>query len=52
MSILKLMDNLMTNLVPSFLIGSSSFFILLGNKDNHKSLDELEFQVETNSDWS
>ena len=28
------------------------FFILLGNKDNHKGLDEFEFQVVSASDWS
>ena len=26
------------------------FYILAGNKDNHKSLDEIEFKVEPTSD--
>ena len=34
----------MNTLALSFLIGSSFFFILLGNKDTHESLDEFEFQ--------
>ena len=28
------------------------FFIRLGNKNNHKCLDEFECQVEPTSDWS
>ena len=34
----------MNTLAPSFLIGSSSFFILAGIEDMHESLDEFEFQ--------
>ena len=37
MSVLKLIDNVVTTLAPSFFIWI--FFILSGNKDNHKSLD-------------
>ena len=33
----------MTNLAPSFLIGS--FFILAGNEYNHKILDGFEFRI-------
>ena len=34
----------MNTIAPSFLIGSSSFFILANIKDMHESLDEFEFQ--------
>ena len=44
------MDNFVTTLVPSFF--DWILFILSGNKDNHKSMDEFEFQVEPISDWS
>ena len=38
----------MTTLASTFLIGS--FFIILCNKDNHKSLDELEIQQDLTRD--
>ena len=44
----KLMDNVVTTLAPSFLIGSSSFFT--GNKVNYKSLDGLEIRPDQTLD--
>ena len=41
------MDNVVTALVPSLLIG---FFILSCNKGNNKNLDEFEPKEESNSD--
>ena len=41
----------MNTLVPSFLIGSSSFFILAGNKDMHESLDEFDFRQDPTTDY-
>ena len=40
------MNNVVTTLAPSFMIGSFDwiFFILAGNKDNHKSLDEFDLK--------
>ena len=43
------MDNVVITLVLS--IFDSILFILAGNKDNHKSLDEYEFQAEQTSDY-
>ena len=42
------MDNAVTTLVPSVLIGSS--FFKKGSKDNHKGLDEFGLQAELTSD--
>ena len=42
LSILKLIDNVVTTLAPSSFYWI--FFILSGNKDNHKSLDELNLK--------
>ena len=42
------MDNVVTALVSTFLIGSSSFFSC--NKDKHKSLDEFEFLQDLTKD--
>ena len=38
----------MTTLVPSFL---DKFFILIGNKDYHKSLYELKFRQDPTTDY-
>ena len=37
-----MIDNVVTTLGPSFLI--CTFFILSGNKDNHKSLDDFNLK--------
>ena len=41
------MNNVVTTLAPSFLI----FFILAGNKNNHKSLDGFEFRQDSITDF-
>ena len=40
----------MTTLAPSFLIGSSSFFILAGNKDNYKISSGVEIRPDQTLD--
>ena len=40
----------MTFLAPSFLNGPSSF-LQVTNEDNHKSLDEFQFQPDHNTDY-
>ena len=44
------MDNVKCCDHSSVFIFDWMFFILAGNKDNHKSLDEFEFKVEPTSD--
>ena len=43
LSPLEHLDNVVTILVPSFLF-DLLHFIHLGNKDNHRSLDDLNFK--------
>ena len=50
MSILKMIDNVVTTLAHSFLIESTSFLQVTLAQVIHKSLDEFEFQAEPTLD--
>ena len=43
-NVLTTLDNVLTTLAPSFFF-FLIFFILAGNKDIHKSLDDFKFQA-------